>query len=111
MAELRQHVRQEWADPDGVVIVDPSAFPKKGAESCGVDRQWCGRLGNFRDCRGGNQLPSGAGGGGPAEKQRQQRTQIPCGDDNKRARIQGVKGKGAMLGGQRHMRKEQAHEA
>jgi SRSO17 transposase len=44
MGELRQHVREELADPDGVVIVDPSGFPKKGTESCGVDRQWCDRL-------------------------------------------------------------------
>ena len=51
MVELRQHVRQEWADPDGVVIVDPSTFPKKGAESCGVDRQWCGRLGKVDNCQ------------------------------------------------------------
>ena len=53
MAELRQHVRQELADPHGVVIIDPSAFPKKGAESCGVDRQWCGRLGKVENCQVG----------------------------------------------------------
>ena len=51
MGELRQHVRQELADPNGVVIVDPSAFPKKGTESCGVDRQWCGRLGKVENCQ------------------------------------------------------------
>jgi SRSO17 transposase len=51
MGELRQHVREELADPDGVVIVDPSGFPKKGADSCGVDRQWCGRLGKVDNCQ------------------------------------------------------------
>ena len=51
MAELRQHVREELAEPDGVVVVDPSGFPKKGAESCGVDRQWCGRLGKVDNCQ------------------------------------------------------------
>jgi SRSO17 transposase len=51
MGELRRHVREELADPDGVVIVDPSGFPKKGAESCGVDRQWCGRLGKVDNCQ------------------------------------------------------------
>lgn len=51
MAELRQHVREELADPDGVVVIDTSAFPKKGAESCGVDRQWCGRLGKVDNCQ------------------------------------------------------------
>jgi len=53
MAELRQHVREERAEPDGVVIIDPSAFPKKGTESCGVDRQWCGRLGKVENCQVG----------------------------------------------------------
>ena len=53
MSELRQHVREELADPDGVVVVDPSGFPKKGAESCGVDRQWCGRPGKVDNCQVG----------------------------------------------------------
>ncbi len=47
MRELRDHVREELAEPDGVVVIDPSAFPKKGTESCGVARQWCGRLGKL----------------------------------------------------------------
>jgi SRSO17 transposase len=51
MVELRRHVREELADPDGVVIVDPSSFPKKGTESCGVGRQWCGRLGKVDNCQ------------------------------------------------------------
>src|SRR6516162_1775762 len=38
MEELRQHVREELAGPGGVVVIDPSAFPKKGAASCGVVR-------------------------------------------------------------------------
>jgi len=51
MAELRTQVREELAEPDGVVVVDPSGFPKKGTESCGVDRQWCGRLGKVDNCQ------------------------------------------------------------
>ena len=46
MAELRAHVREELPDPDGVVIVDGSAFPKKGTE-------WCGRLGKVDNCQVG----------------------------------------------------------
>jgi SRSO17 transposase len=53
MTELRQHVRAELADPEGVLVVDPSGFPKKGTHSCGVDRQWCGRLGKVDNCQVG----------------------------------------------------------
>jgi SRSO17 transposase len=53
MAELRAHVGEEMAAPDGVVVIDPSAFPKKGTESCGVGRQWCGRLGKVDNCQVG----------------------------------------------------------
>lgn len=51
MAELRQHVAEELADPDAVLVLDPSAFPKSRTESCGVQRQWCGRLGKIENCQ------------------------------------------------------------
>ena len=51
MAELRTHVREGLAEPEGVVVIDPSGFPKKGTQSCGVDRQWCGRLGKVDNCQ------------------------------------------------------------
>src|SRR5260370_37374393 len=51
--ELRRHVRDELADPAGVFILDPSAFPKKGDDSCGVTRQWCGCLGKVDNCHAG----------------------------------------------------------
>jgi SRSO17 transposase len=44
IAELRQHVANELGDPNGVLVVDHSGFAKKGNNSCGVARQWCGRL-------------------------------------------------------------------
>src|SRR5262245_60557802 len=40
-AELRRHVAEELGDPEAVVVLDGSGFPKKGAASCGVARQWC----------------------------------------------------------------------
>src|SRR6188768_4526658 len=51
MAELRGHVREVLADPQAVLILDPSGFPKSGSESCGVARQWCGRPGKQDNCR------------------------------------------------------------
>ncbi|MBV8077398.1 MAG: transposase, partial [Planctomycetaceae bacterium] len=59
--ELRNHVREKLAQPDGVVVIDPSAFPKKGTESCGVGRQWCGRLGKVEPPRLGLFLRNGPG--------------------------------------------------
>jgi SRSO17 transposase len=53
MAELRGHVADALGDPDGVLVLDPSGFPKKGDDSCGVARQWCGRLGKVDNCQVG----------------------------------------------------------
>src|SRR5438552_2189808 len=51
MTELRRHVAEALADPDAVLVLDPSAFAKSGADSCGVARQWCGRLGKVENCQ------------------------------------------------------------
>ena len=56
LAELRRHVRAEWGDRRAVLVVDPSSFPKKGVGSCGVERQWCGRLGKIDNCQVGTFL-------------------------------------------------------
>ncbi len=53
MAELRRHVAKDLADPDGVIVFDPTSFPKKGEHSVGVKRQWCGRLGKTDNCQVG----------------------------------------------------------
>jgi SRSO17 transposase len=53
LTELARQVGQELGEPDGVLVFDPSAFPKKGTESVGVQRQWCGRLGKIDNCQVG----------------------------------------------------------
>jgi SRSO17 transposase len=53
MAELARQVGAELGEPDGVLVFDPSAFPKKGTESVGVQRQWCGRRGKIDNCQVG----------------------------------------------------------
>ena len=49
---LRSHVGQHLGQADGVLVFDPSAFPKSGRESVGVARQWCGRLGKVDNGQG-----------------------------------------------------------
>lgn len=63
MAELRRHVAEELGDDRGVLVIDPSAFPKKGTASCGVQRQWCGRLGKIENCQVGVFLSYATPGG------------------------------------------------
>jgi SRSO17 transposase len=53
MAELARQVGAELGEPDEVLVFDPSAFPKKGTESVGVQRQWCGRRGKIDNCQVG----------------------------------------------------------
>jgi SRSO17 transposase len=48
---MRRHVAEELGEPDGVIVLDPSGFPKKGQQSCGVARQWCGRQGKVDNCQ------------------------------------------------------------
>ena len=63
MAELRRHVAEELADDHAVLILDASTFPKSGADSRGVGRQWCGRPGKQEDCQRGIFLAYAAAGG------------------------------------------------
>ncbi len=50
---LATQVGQELGEPDGVIVFDPSGFPKKGTKSVGVAKQWCGRLGKIENCQVG----------------------------------------------------------
>jgi len=49
--ELVRQVGEQLGEEDGVIVFDPSGFPKSGKESVGVARQWCGRLGKVDNCQ------------------------------------------------------------
>lgn len=53
IAALRDHVRDELAAPQAIALLDSSGFVKRGTASCGVARQWCGRLGKVDNCQVG----------------------------------------------------------
>src|SRR3954467_3763540 len=53
LTELARQVGTELGAADGILVFDPSAFPKKGTASVGVQRQWCGRLGKIDNCQVG----------------------------------------------------------
>lgn len=53
IGELVRQVGAALGRADGVLVIDPSAFAKKGTESVGVQRQWCGRLGKIDNCQVG----------------------------------------------------------
>ena len=48
-----QQVANEMGAPEGVMIVDESGFAKKGQDSVGVARQYCGTLGKVDNCQVG----------------------------------------------------------
>jgi SRSO17 transposase len=51
--ELGRQVGREIGERDGVIVFDPSGFEKKGTDSVGVARQWCGRSGKITNCQVG----------------------------------------------------------
>src|SRR2546423_10731034 len=53
LQKYHQQVAEEMGASDGVRIVDESGFRKKGEDSVGVARQYCGTLGKVDNCQVG----------------------------------------------------------
>ena len=53
LSEYRKDVSELIAHEDSMITGDGSDFPKKGTESVGVARQYCGRTGKIDNCQAG----------------------------------------------------------
>ncbi len=51
MVKYRNLVASDLQSPDGALIFDESGFAKKGNESIGVSKQYCGNLGKIDNCQ------------------------------------------------------------
>ena len=49
--ELNSQVARDLGSKQGILLLDGTSFPKKGTESVGVARQWCGHLGKIDNCQ------------------------------------------------------------
>jgi len=53
IAKYRNLVNDDLGSPDGALIIDESGFIKKGQDSIGVARQYCGTAGKVDNCQVG----------------------------------------------------------
>ena len=51
--KYRNMVNEDLGDNDGAVIIDESGFQKKGNDSVGVAKQYCGSIGKVENCQVG----------------------------------------------------------
>jgi SRSO17 transposase len=51
--KFRSYVNDDLGSPDGALIFDESGFVKKGRESIGVAKQFCGTIGKVDNCQVG----------------------------------------------------------
>ena len=53
LRKYRSMIADDMGDTNGVLIFDESGFPKKGNDSVGVSKQYCGTLGKVDNCQVG----------------------------------------------------------
>src|SRR5262249_22743185 len=51
--DLVAYVREHWADPAAILVIDETGFVKQGTKSAGVKRQCCGTVGKRANCQVG----------------------------------------------------------
>src|ERR671929_315180 len=49
--DLRAYVVEHLGDPEAVLVLDETGFPKKGDKSAGVQRQYSGTAGRIENCQ------------------------------------------------------------
>ena len=53
IAKCRSLINDDLGSPDGVLIFDETGFAKKGNDSIGVAKQYCGTIGKVENCQVG----------------------------------------------------------
>ena len=51
LAVNREYAMENLADPEAILVADPTGFAKKGRKSVGVQRQYSGTLGRVDNCQ------------------------------------------------------------
>ncbi len=49
--DVRTYVLEFLCDPDAILALDETSFPKRGRKSAGVQRQYCGTTGRVENCQ------------------------------------------------------------